>query len=280
MTWKLVLTFGLSVAAFLAAARFPLAWLGRWPRLWMRLALLFAVLPFVPFIGVEIGGAKRWLNLPGGLHLPVHYLVLTLFMLGAAALSAHPPTTKSRKAEVVVLTFATGFALLVQPNFWGACAFLGMVLIALAIHGRWQPALILGAIPVAGIGWSLLTHPYESARMLGFLHPANDPFGQGYQLLQNLSVFAAAPVFGPLPGSLARQTYLYGDLTWIAARFGLAAASLFIALIAGVVAFGVWRAARRAAPHLPRSRAATIREPTTTSSSSRAESSPARRSIR
>lgn len=234
MIWKLGLILGFSTAAFLAAARFPLAWIDRRPRLWLRLALAFAVLPL----------------LPGGGHFPVIYPVLVCLMLAAAAWSASPGPGRRHAVESALLAALTLAALLAQPHFWGACAFFGLVLLALAIHGRWQAALILGAIPLAGIGGSLLTNAYRRERILGFLNPENDPYGHGYQLLQNLLVFAAAPGFGPLPDSLAHQATLHGDLTWIAARFGLVAASLFIALIAGIVAFGVWRAARQADPRL------------------------------
>lgn len=251
MAWKPLVLFVLSAAAFFAAVRFPLNWLDRWPRLWLRMACFFALLPLLPFVGAEIYGTRRWLALPGGINFPCHYLVLTFFMFGAASLSAASAATKAHKVEIVALIAITLLALLMQPYFDAACAFLILVLMALTLMGHWKSALILGAASLVAIAIPFVTSPYRLERMLSFLAPENDALGRGFQLLLNLRAIATAPWFGPSTAdSLARYTYLYGDLTVIAVRFGLAAASLVIVLLACVVAVGSWRAGRQLDPRL------------------------------
>ncbi len=251
MAWEPLVIFVFSATAFMAVVRFPLIWLDRWPRLWLRLACLAALLPWVPIIGIEFNGAHRWLALPGGLHMSSYYLVLTFFMAGAAALSAHSPGNKAHKAEIIALTGITLFALLAQPHFWAACAFLGMVLMALTIHGRWKQALILGAIPLTAVIVTMLSHPYQRMRMLNFMHPESDPLWRGYQLLNNLYTIATTQWFGPSTTALLpHKANIYGDLAMIACHYGLAAASLVIVLLGGIVAIGVWRAARQTEPRL------------------------------
>jgi cell division protein FtsW len=251
MTSQLFITLALSTTAFMAALRLPLIWLERWPKLWLRLACLFAVLPLTP-LGIQYNGARRWLPLPGHIAGPSHYLVLTFFILSASVLCTAPASSKAHKAEVVILIGLTLAALLAQPHFWAACVFVALVTAALALQGHAKLALAAAAIPSAALIGSLLANPYQLERMFAFLDTAGDPLGRGYQLIQNLSVIAQAQVFGPsgaLPSSLAR-VHIYSELALIAGSLGLAAASLVMVVLASIVALGLWRSARQPQPLL------------------------------
>lgn len=244
MTWNFLMLLVLSATAFMLAAHFPLSWLDRWPKLWLRLACLFSLLPMLPYVGSEIDGVHGWLALPGGIHMPGHYLVLTFFILAAAALSAEPPKTKTHKAEVIALIGIILIALSNQPSLWGICAMLGLMASALAINGRWKEALTVCVLPLVMLIVSLLSAPYRLTRLLSFLHPEDDPLGRGYQLIANFSVIAKAQWFGSSlnVATHANQEYKYGGLTMLAGHLGLVAASLFILLMASIVILGICRA--------------------------------------
>lgn len=251
MNWKVLEIFVLSVVAFVTAVRFPMNWLDRWPRLWLRLACLFAILPHLPFVGSQMRSAHRWLSFPGNVNVPSHYLVLTLFMAGAAALSAIPAMNKFHKAETLVLTYVTWFALLLQPHFWGASALLGLVLIAMTIQGRWKSALFLCAIPITAITAYFVSNPWLIDRVFYFLDPASDLYAKGYQLVNNLSTIATAQWFGPSAGfALSYQAAIHSDLAMIAGHYGLVAASLFIVVPACAMAVAVWHAPRQPDPRM------------------------------
>ncbi len=247
MSWNHLIAVAISVAAFITTVRFPLEWLERGSKLWLRLACLFSVLPMLPFVGAEISGVHSWLSLPGGINIPSHYLVLTFFIMAAAALSAAPPKNMAHKTEVVTLVSIILIAFSNQPNLWGICAVLGLMASVLMINGRWKLALTVCVLPLIMLVVSLLSAPYRLSRLLSFLHPERDPLGQGYQLIANFSVIAKAQWFGSSMDltTISSQEHNYGGLTMLAGHYGLVAASLFILLMACITAVGIYSAQRQ-----------------------------------
>lgn len=211
------------------------------------LLLLLAV--FIPGLGHEFGGAKRWLNLG--------FLVIQPSELAKLAFILYMATWLSAKGEHTVKHFTQGFipfivmvsgmtALIVlEPDVGTAMV---MILIAFTMYfvagGRWIHLLI--AFGGAGILAFILiqTASYRLKRFMTFLHPELDPTGIGYHINQALLAIGSGGWFGRGFGH-SRQKYTYlpevtGDSIFaiIGEELGFIVSSLIIVLFTALCVRG------------------------------------------
>ena len=102
------------------------------------------------------------------------------------------------------------FLLLLQPDF-GSLAVVTAIsfgLLFVAGAGLLKYLLILGVVGLVGAGLVWL-QPYRMARVLSFLDPWQDPFGEGYQLTQSLMAFGRGGLWGEgIGNSIQKLGYL------------------------------------------------------------------------
>jgi len=167
------------------------------------LACLIAVL--IPGVGVEVGGARRWLRLASFQFQPSEIAKVTVIVIMAAMLLYQ----RERLGR-----FFTGFlpALLVAAVFAGlvylqndlGTPFIMMtvaVLMMLAAGARmWHLALcaVAGAIAVSLM---ILHKPHRVERLKTFIDPWADPSNAGLQLVQSMAAFARGGLFGQGAGA-------------------------------------------------------------------------------
>ena len=190
------------------------------PRHWERLAnlgllagiaSLSAVL--VPGLGLEAGGAVRWLDLGIATFHPGEAMKIVFVVYLAAYLARHGEDVRTRARHTFVPFAAFGLVaalLLAEPDFGTVVvlgfALLGMLFIAgvpLRIFVVWSGAL-LAAMTVLAIA-----EPYRVRRLLTFLSPFDTPYGDGFQLVQALIAVGRGEWFGAgLGGSVQKLFYL------------------------------------------------------------------------
>ncbi len=174
---------------------------------WRKLAVitLFAsitllILLFVPGFGVRVGGAMRWLQLPGLTVQPAELVKLALVLY-----LAHSLTRKKEKVRslikgylpyMIVLVLLLGM-LLKQPDLGSAMIITGVALSMLIVAGvRWFYIFptILMSLPV--FYFLVMQVDYRRRRIMAFLDPWDDPFDTGFQIIQSLVAFGKGGVFG------------------------------------------------------------------------------------
>ena len=169
---------------------------GKWAYLF-SLALLALV--FVPFLSVEVYGAKRWINLGFFTIQPSELAKFCFVLFAAEYLAIKPERIQSFKSVLVVL-LAGGAAcalIIIEPNMSITVCVAAVMIIVLFASGMkikhflfiLVPALI--AIPVL-----IAIEPYRLKRLSAFLDPFASPKGEGYQLLQSLYGLADGGLFG------------------------------------------------------------------------------------
>ncbi len=179
------------------------------PLMGITILLLVAVI----VIGVEGGGARRWIGI-GELTLqPAEFAKLTVIIYLAAWLASRGGSLRSFEHGLVpfVLIIGTVSALiLLQPN-------LGTTLIILAITVTmfWVAgASAIQMIALLGSGLVAITvlalgAGYRAERLTAFLHAERDPDGIGFQTLQALIAVGNGGVTGlGLGASRAKFFYL------------------------------------------------------------------------
>lgn len=164
------------------------------------LSFLATLLVFVPGLGVEHGGAHRWIYL-GGISFQTSELLKIAFILyfatWLASVKEKTGTFKHGFLPFVILIAVVGAALLKQPDtdtFFIIC-FAGIAMF-LSAGGQWKYFLILMVIGVAGLGIIAYERPYVMNRITTFINPGNNDLSSGYQIQQSLIAIGSGGLTG------------------------------------------------------------------------------------
>jgi cell division protein FtsW len=180
--------------------------------------LLLLIFVFLPKIGFETKGARRWLVLGPILFQPSELLKITFLLYLSAWLSNRAnlrqkgkKTSKQALFVFLVVSLVLGLILIAQPDFSTLFIILSAAFIIyfISVPAWWHSVLIVvGSIVLGGILIKLA--PYRFARVLPVLRPQIDPLGIGYQLKQALIAIGSGKIFGIGEGfslGLSRQKF-------------------------------------------------------------------------
>ena len=196
-------------------------------------AFFFVLMIFVPLIGPEINGAKRWIGVGFTQFQPSEFLK-PFFVVAMAWLLSLRDGDKSLPvfALSALLTGAVAFLLMRQPDFGSTIIFVAVWIAMLALAGvSLRMLAILAAAGLAGIVLAYFFYPVATARIDGFLLGTGDTF----QTDNAMRTLTAGGLFGMGPGGGTRKFGLpepHTDYIFsvIGEEFGLIAC-LAIALI-------------------------------------------------
>lgn len=209
--------------------------------------LVLLALVFVPVIGVESYGAKRWLNLGFFTIQPSEYAKF-FTVLAIAAFSSKKDMRKfSNVLIALVIGGATCVLLILEPNMSITVCMAGVVFIMLFACGTKTSHLILLVVPaIAGAVVLVLIEPYRMQRLLAFLDPWKSPLEEGYQLIQSYYALGSGGLFG-VGLFKSRQKYLFlpfAESDFILSVVGEETGLFGVALIMTLFAVFVWRGIR------------------------------------
>jgi cell division protein FtsW len=176
-------------------------------------SIVITLLVFVPKIGLEYGGGKRWINLGFFSLQPAEFLKIAFVMYAATWLSAAKERVRTFKdgiLPIIIMLAIVGAILLAQPD---TDTFVSIFLAAMGMFivagGRFRDLLILAGGAVAGFVGLVYTRPYLMERITTFFDPTRDPLGASYQIQQSLIAIGSGEIFGRGFGqSIQKFSYL------------------------------------------------------------------------
>ena len=177
------------------------------PLFLLGIALLAAV--FIPGLGVESYGAKRWLDLGFFTVQPSEYAKYAMAVFLAAFAAKRGVHTFPRALFFLASAGVVCLLLLMEPNM-SVTLCVGAAAFALLFAAGAKPShLIVVLVPVVICGVALVVaEPYRVRRLLAFLDPWASPLDEGYQLIQSYYALGSGGLFGV--GLFAsRQKYLF-----------------------------------------------------------------------
>ncbi len=175
----------------------------------LLLGLLFVV-------GVEAGGAQRWIDLGFFRLQPSEPAKLMIVITLASYYSKKEIYDGYTIRQLIMPGFLTSIPfilILIQPDL-GTALMLAIIFISITVFVRLRlfTYLFLGCGGIAAVifAWNNLLKPYQKQRVQTFLNPEHDPNGEGYQILQSKIAVGSGGEFGKgyLKGTQGHLSFL------------------------------------------------------------------------
>jgi cell division protein FtsW len=161
---------------------------------------LLTLLVFVPKIGLEYGGAKRWLNLGPISFQPSEILKFGFIVYLSAWIVSRKSEIKSFKFGFIPFLLIIAFVSLVlilqkDVGTLGVFAITSLALFFLG-GGRFSQVALLIILGLGLLVGLVYLEPYRLDRFRTFFNPEVDPTGISYQLRQAFIALGSGGIFG------------------------------------------------------------------------------------
>ena len=246
---KQMIAMGAGALALIACAMIPSALYRKFAYPLLALSFIILSLVLVPGVGVNRGGARRWIMFPGFAFQPSELAKLALVFYLAHSMAKKEQMIRTFSVGVLPHLIVTGlFAgmLLLEPDF-GTALMLTMLLYFMLFMGGARIhhllATALMALPV--LIYLMTKADYRIRRLMSFLDPWSDAAGSGFHVIQSLIAFGSGQIWGRGLGE-SRQKLFYlpeahTDFVFsvIGEELGLLGALAVLALFGIIVARGL-----------------------------------------
>jgi cell division protein FtsW len=249
---KQLIFVGLSIPTFFIVGRIDYAWLGRprssklrSPIFWaFVLAAIACAMVLVPHVGMSVNGARRWIKL-GPVQIQPSELAKWAVVLFLAGCLTQPGKHLERFfGGFLPMLIPIGLlCLLVVIQDFGTAALIAVCALTMMLAGkvkiRHLAIILLPTLAVAA--WFIMHKEYRVRRITAFMHPWENPQGEGYHMIQSLLSFSTGGIFGRgLGNGIQKLGYLPEDTTdfifaVICEELGLFGAILTVALYMGII---------------------------------------------
>lgn len=179
---------------------------------WIVLAsFILLVLVFVPGLGMESYGAKRWVSILGISLQPSEIAKFALVIFTACYMSDNHDKVKTFKGLLPVLCVGGAMCVLImlEPSMSVTMCIAFVTLFMLIIGGMSKKHTLMFCIPAScAVPLLIVLEPYRLKRLLAFIDPWASPQGEGFQLIQSLYSLGDGGLFG-VGLFNSRQKYLF-----------------------------------------------------------------------
>jgi cell division protein FtsW len=204
---------------------------------------IIGLLIITPFIGTEIKGARRWLNI-AGFSLQASEFLKPVFCVMNAWVFSHLAKRFDHihPWQISMALYGSMVCLLMmQPD-------LGMTVVITAIWAvqffmtglSFYVIAIIGASGVIGLVGAYFLFPHVSDRINKFLFVTDDKFGASYQIEKSLNAFRNGGLWGQGPGEGVYKKHLpdaHADFIFSVAgeEFGLIVCAILVVVFAVIL---------------------------------------------
>ncbi|WP_350449437.1 FtsW/RodA/SpoVE family cell cycle protein [Aminobacterium mobile] len=200
----------LGLTAMFLIYLFPIAF---WERLsaylWMA-AFLLSFCTLIPGIGIEAGGARRWIDIGTLQFQPIELLIFAVVIHLSKCLSRSEEAPLEMFLGITLaVIFISITPLLLQPDI-GGMLLLSIICMGIHVENRgWGYPLVIGSAGLALLFPFIIRESYRLRRYVAFLDPWKEPLDSGFQVIQGLVAFANGGLLGVGIGKgLQKMNYL------------------------------------------------------------------------
>lgn len=169
------------------------------------ISIVLLLLVLIPFIGTEVLGARRWINIGPFTFQPSEFTKLAIVYYATYIISKFEHY-KMRLTDTAVVFFLpiliSTILVIIQPDLGTALIFLGITTLIYFVAGApimhfllTMPLLVLTVVS------AIIIEPYRIERIKAFLDPNYDPQGSSYHISQIIIALKTGGFFGVGLGS-------------------------------------------------------------------------------
>jgi cell division protein FtsW len=195
---KQLLFSAVGLLVVFAVTQIPMTWIKKWGWLLWVVSCFLVILTWVPQIGVKVGGAHRWLQLPFGFRFePAEILKIGFVLLMANLISRSHELNSKRILSWTLFVILPLAIVLKQPDF-GTFALLTAVGFGLlfAFGLPWSVMIGVTAAAVPLFYFLVMNVAYRKARVMAFLDPWSESQQKGFQAIQSMLSFHSGGLWG------------------------------------------------------------------------------------
>lgn len=164
------------------------------------LGIISTLMVFIPGLGLELGGAKRWLDLGPLSFQPAELLKLgfVLYLSGwLASFYRKAHTLQYGLVPLLIMIAISAGVLFLQPDTGTAVviAITGTAMYMVG-GGKWRHILIIILLGLVTLSALAITKPYIKDRILTYFDSSSDLLGSSYQINQSLMAIGAGGISG------------------------------------------------------------------------------------
>jgi cell division protein FtsW len=162
-------------------------------------SLVLLVLVFIPGVGVENYGARRWINLPFFTLQASEFAKFGFIIFTAFYMSKHHKKMTTFTGVLPVLAVGALICVLIilEPNMSITICMALLMFVMLFVGGmRIKHFLIVGVPAVLAAVVLVFAEPYRLNRLMAFLNPWASPLEEGFQLIQSFYSLGSGGFFG------------------------------------------------------------------------------------
>lgn len=221
-----------------------------YPLLVLAVILLIAVL--IPGLGTTVGGAKRWLRMPGISIQPAEVTKVAWVIYLAYSLAKKREKVKSFSIGFVPHLGIAGLLVvlcMLEPDFGSSVSLLFLMFVLLFAAGAklsYLVGMVLAAIPLAY--GAIASSPYRMKRITAFLDPWANRQGSGYQVAESLMSIGSGGLTGLGLGDGRQKLFFLPEAhtDFIFAIVGEELGLLGVAFLIALYGLVIWRGLRAA----------------------------------
>lgn len=167
--------------------------------IFLAVSIIMLVLVFIPKIGQESYGAKRWIKIGSLTIQPSEIAKFSFVLFTATYFGKKPQRANSFLGIIPVLLVGSVFCFLImlEPNMSITVCFVLLIVTMIYLAGMKKRFFIFAmVILLLLIPLLIIIEPYRMKRLSAFINPWKNPKGEGYQLIQSLYALGSGGWFG------------------------------------------------------------------------------------
>jgi cell division protein FtsW len=163
-------------------------------------SILISLLVFIPHVGIESGGAHRWIYVGHLSFQPSEFLKIAFILFMAmwfSNIKKEVGNFKEGFLPFIIFSAIVSIIILAQKDTDTLIVMLVSITAMYLVAGaKWKHLFLLFLIGLIGLSGLVIIRPYIRERILTFINPMEDPLDSGYQIQQSLIAINSGKIWG------------------------------------------------------------------------------------